>query len=92
MQKIRIYLKIFGRVQGINYRWFVIDTAKNSGITGWVRNCSDGSVELQAQGMAKDLKDFENALKNNHPIATIRKIEIQKLPLLKGETDFRITY
>jgi acylphosphatase len=92
MQKVRKYFKIEGRVQGINFRWFVIDTAKNFAITGWVRNCADSSVELEAQGRPDDLKKFETAIKNNHPVAVIKKIEEQNLPLVNNEQNFNIIY
>ena len=48
MRSVR--LTITGRVQGVGYRIWAERTAAALGVTGWVRNRSDGSVELQATG------------------------------------------
>ena len=44
-----------GRVQGVGFRWFVEREAKILGISGWVRNNSDGSVEVLAIGTRDQL-------------------------------------
>jgi len=46
----QIHLQIRGRVQGVFYRGSARQEAVRLGLTGWVRNCPDGSVELLAQG------------------------------------------
>ena len=46
-----VYIKIRGRVQGIGFRWFAVHEAKRiGGISGWVRNEVDGSVEILMSG------------------------------------------
>jgi acylphosphatase len=45
-----IHLRVRGRVQGVGFRWFVRERARRWGLTGWVRNNPDGSVELAARG------------------------------------------
>jgi len=45
-----VRLVITGRVQGVGYRAWAQRTAAALGIRGWVRNCTDGSVELLATG------------------------------------------
>jgi acylphosphatase len=46
----RARITIAGRVQGVYFRASACQQAQSLGITGWVRNCSDGSVELLAEG------------------------------------------
>lgn len=49
-ESVQIQLIIRGRVQGVFYRVSARQEASRLGLTGWVRNCPDGSVELLAQG------------------------------------------
>ena len=41
---------VTGRVQGVGFRWFVLDAARRLRLVGWTRNLPDGDVELVAQG------------------------------------------
>jgi acylphosphatase len=49
-------LLVSGRVQGVGFRWFVMEAASAEGITGWVRNLPDGTVEIVAEGDAEAME------------------------------------
>lgn len=57
----RLFL-IRGRVQGVGFRHFVWRTAEELGVRGWVRNLSDGSVEVAAWGSEAQLDSLSAAL------------------------------
>ena len=48
----------FGRVQGVGFRWTTSRIAKRHEVSGTVRNCADGSVEIIAQGTAIEVERF----------------------------------
>ena len=50
----RLSITITGRVQGVGYRYFAQDAANALGLSGWVRNNFDRSVECEVQGEAAD--------------------------------------
>jgi acylphosphatase len=68
-----------GRVQGVGYRYFVNDCAQESGITGFVRNQSDGTVMIVAEGNDEILDYFIGRIKaEGNPLIRVEGIEITK--------------
>lgn len=59
---VRLEATIRGRVQGVGFRLFVASRAATLGLTGWVRNGSDGAVECLAEGPRSDLETLLAAL------------------------------
>ena len=47
---MRLHVVVRGRVQGVGFRWFVREVGRQLGVSGWVRNRPDGSVEVSAEG------------------------------------------
>lgn len=55
---VQYEINICGRVQGVGYRYFAVQKAKEMGISGWVKNLVDGSVLIVAQGIEAEIKTF----------------------------------
>jgi len=56
--KQAVKIKIKGTVQGVFFRQSTVEKARELDITGWVRNCEDGSVEIEAEGDENLLRVF----------------------------------
>ena len=50
MDNIRKHIIFYGRVQGVGFRYYSVNKARQLGLTGWVKNLCDGSVEMEVQG------------------------------------------
>ena len=68
-------LRITGRVQGVGYRDWCLRTARASGLTGWVRNRTDGSVEAVVQGSAVKIETFIAGCHAGPPVARVTAVE-----------------
>ncbi len=80
---------VTGRVQGVFYRGAAQDTARRLGLNGWVRNCSDGSVELVACGEARSLAELETWLWNGPSQARVESV-VQESIEMQGCTGFQV--
>ncbi len=47
---IRKHIIFYGSVQGVGFRYYSVNKARQLGLTGWVRNLYDGTVEMEVQG------------------------------------------
>lgn len=72
---IQVRILISGLVQGIGFRYFVLDQARSLGITGWVRNTQDGEVEGVLQGAENKVRELVKLCRNDPGMANVEKIE-----------------
>jgi acylphosphatase len=79
-----------GRVQGVGFRWFVEAEAHKLGIAGWVRNTSDGSVELLAMGTRAQLSSLESKLWQGPRAARVDAVDEREAEPIPDCTNFRI--
>jgi len=68
---------VSGRVQGVFYRASTREQAQQLGLTGWVRNCADGSVELVACGDEAVLSELESWLWRGPQYARVTAVAIE---------------
>ena len=88
----RIHVVVSGRVQGVGYRYFCQIAAQELGLIGWARNRADGSVELEAQGVAAALNVLQQQLSDGPPMAKVNRVDVETIEPLPDETQFRIRY
>jgi len=79
-----------GRVQGVGFRWFVEREAHILGIAGWVRNNSDSSVEVLAQGTRDQLSGLRSRLQQGPRAARVDDVQESEAKAVPGLTTFRI--
>ncbi|MHB2025836.1 MAG: acylphosphatase [Elusimicrobiota bacterium] len=76
---VRSRLLVRGRVQGVGFRYFVWETARQAGISGWVRNLNDGSVEIEAEASKETLENFIRTVKTRHAAAQVQSLSAQDI-------------
>ena len=72
-----LYVAVRGRVQGVGFRWFVRERARALGLTGWVRNRQDGTVEVLAEGTDAALRELRTLLRAGPSGARVSEVEDQ---------------
>jgi len=89
-ERARAYLRIYGRVQGVFFRSSMREIAKKNGVTGWVRNVGDGSVEAVIEGEKKALERVIEWAHRGPPLARVDEVKV-KWDKYRGEfEDFSI--
>ena len=89
MRVARRYL-ISGRVQGVGFRFFADAAAAHEGLHGWVRNLSDGRVEVVAEGEAEAIERFERRVRRGPPAARVSHVETTENLPTGQQTGFNI--
>jgi acylphosphatase len=81
---------VSGRVQGVGFRYAVLNEARRLGVNGWVRNLPDGRVETLAQGDPARLEAFYEWLRRGPPAARVAGVERTAAPTAALPRDFGI--
>jgi len=84
-RETRRYL-VSGRVQGVGFRWFVEREAATLGITGWVRNRENGSVEVMASGTREQLAALHARLREGPRAARVDDVAVSPAPFLDAKS------
>ena len=91
MQQTAKHIVFRGNVQGVGFRYSTHRIARRYDVTGFVRNCPDGTVEMLIQGPAADvdacLRDVQDSF-----AGYIRNTKVEEIPYASGYDGFRITF
>lgn len=75
--KARLHAVVKGSVQGVGFRYFVLDAAVALGLSGWVRNLWDGDVELIAEGEREALEKLLPILRRGPRVAHVSGVDFE---------------
>lgn len=90
--KVRLHAKIIGRVQGVSYRYYTQLKALEIGLSGWVRNLPDGSVELMVEGSSADVKTLIDWCQIDPSMADVVDIQLDSYPATGEYKGFEIRF
>lgn len=89
---VRLHARIEGRVQGVFYRASTQQRARELGLRGWVRNCADGTVELDAEGPRAACEKLLEYCREGPPAARVTSIEADWHDATGSHEDFRVRH
>lgn len=89
---IEMQCVITGKVQGVSYRAYAQDAADGLGLVGWVKNLTDGSVLLCAQGERETLKQFVEYLHEGSLLAKVEGVDVTWGSVREVFSEFSIIY
>lgn len=90
IQMQAIHCFISGRVQGVSFRYYTYREALRLGVTGWVRNLSDGRVEVLAYGESIVINQLQQWLQQGSPFARVDKVDCQLVEIITVPNTFEI--
>ena len=73
----RLHAIVRGDVQGVGFRYWIADQARDAGLAGWVRNLPDGSVECLAEGPRARLDELAELLRRGPSSAEVEEVELE---------------
>lgn len=86
----RVHLRVRGRVQGVFFRTSAVEQARDLGLTGWIRNRFDGSIEIVAEGNSDSLSVLRSWCSHGPPGANVRAVEETKGTATGEFVEFRV--
>lgn len=92
MNEGRLEAKIRGTVQGVGFRAFVMREARSLGLTGYVKNEYDGSVEVIAEGWREELERLLSELRRGPRSASVSDVKASWSEPSREFEDFRVRY
>ena len=88
-RNIRKYFRFYGRVQGVGFRYKAYYAARSFGVTGYVKNLYDGSVEMEAQAPEECIDKMILSIEKGNFIL-IENMEVKDIPIIDDEREFLV--
>jgi acylphosphatase len=85
----RRHVLVYGFVQGVGFRYAVERAASSRSVSGWVRNCADGTVEAVFEGEREDVDALVDFCRHGPRSANVEHVEVA-CELAEGLADFRV--
>lgn len=90
---VRKQVLVSGRVQGVGYRYFVVEAARLMGVNGWVKNLMDGRVEAELEGTPEIVDALIDRLREGPSSGHVDHAAVTDLPSdAPRYRDFRVTF
>ena len=89
---IRYFGQASGRVQGVGFRFFVQQNGDALGLTGWVKNMSDGTVTMEVQGEQEAVDELARRIRAGNMFIHVKSLSLEVRDVVPGEEDFSIRY
>jgi acylphosphatase len=88
----RIHATVHGRVQGVFFRETTRQEGQKLGLTGWVRNLADGTVQTEFQGDEETVKLLLKWLPQGSSMSQVTRVESRETDPVSGEFGFEISW
>jgi len=89
---VRAYVRVYGRVQGVFFRANTRERARELGLTGYVRNMPDGSVEAVIEGEKDRVDELISWMHIGPPLARVDRVEVEYQEYRGEFRDFTVRY
>lgn len=89
---VRAHVVISGRVQGVFFRMETLEEARKTGVSGWVKNKQDGTVEAVFEGEKALVDSVIQWCRQGPPVSRVDNVDIEWEPYTGKFTDFSIRY
>lgn len=87
---VRLHIIVSGSVQAVGFRYYAYTNAFMLGLTGWVRNCDDGTVEIEVQGADESLAEYLRIVKKGSRYSEVEHLEVDYIEAVEHESSFKI--
>lgn len=89
---VRVHIVVIGHVQGVGFRYYTFKRAREIGVTGYVKNLPDGTVEIEAEGDRAEVEELIEAVKVGPRAAVVNDVSISWETYSGEYNDFSVDY